>query len=848
MNILNKLTIRHLKLNKKRTIVSIIGIILSTALMVGIGLLFSTLRDNAIHETILNQGSYHSMLKEVSGKDINMVEKEKGIKDYFLSEFVGYSKIIDLEEENDDFYLRIDAVDDNYFKEIELARGRLPQNENEVLAPSSYENDKYFKLNNELKISLGTFLIDGEEQRRICRECTKEEQQFIKKDEKTYTIVGYYKNNPYTSWMDTTILMPLKKVSNDKNYDIYFHFNKMKQTDEITTKLKEEFNIDEVKYNNSLLGLSGISKYDNIINALVSSMAILLTLVAAGCIIVIYNSFAISVLERKKQFGLFSSIGATKKQIRKTVLFEAMVVGTIGIILGILGALLGIGVVLMIINHLLPDLLDGGPLRLCIYPLFIIVPIIFMIITILISAFIPARRASRISPIEAIRLNDDIKMPAKKLKTPKIIRHIFKEEGVIAYKNMKRNKKKYRITIISLFISIVLFLSFSSYMQLMFHGVGDFISNPNFDATLNVQGTSLTDKEISDLRREKSVSQSFYGTQYSLTTSTNLKENFTEEYRKYYSDDDTRYYINLIEVPKEDFEVYKKDAKVTRDIPLIYNNFNKIEYQKNSRKSYSMKKFENKKNIPIELCESRFTNSEDGNSTTNYACEKEIKEYALLNNDFFGIEEFKGNIEIVILIPKGYFGDLSEFNDGIEKTIYFDLKEKEDTMKEKIDSFIESGKIGDGTYYDIRENVRYTRNMIFVVKLLVYGFISLVSLIGVTSVFNTLYTSIHLRRREFAVLRSIGLTTGGFNRMLLFECFFFGMKSLLYSLPVSAILILVINHVMEGISDAGEIMWPVSSIIGVIFIVFFIILITTMYATRKIKHENIMDAIREENI
>lgn len=847
MNILNRLTIRHLKLNKKRTIVSIIGIILSTALMVGIGLLFSTLRDNAVRETIISQGSYHSMLKDVSGKNLDTVKQEKGIKDYFLSEVIGYSKITELEEDSD-FYIKIEAADDNYFKEVEVTRGRLPKNENEVIVPASYENDKYFKLNSKLNVSLGTFLIDGEEVKSICRECADEEQQFIEKEEKTYIIVGYYGNNPYTSWMDTTIITPLKKVSNDKNYNVYLHFDKMKQTDEITTKLKEEFNIEEVKYNTSLLGLSGISKYDNIIQTLVSSMTILLTLVAVGCIIVIYNSFAISVLERKKQFGLFSSIGATKKQIRKTVLFEAIVVGTIGIVLGILGALLGIGIVLMIINSLLPDLLNGGPLRLCIYPVFIIVPIIFMTITILISAFIPARRASKISPIEAIRLNDDIKMPAKKLKTPKIVHHIFKEEGVIAYKNMKRNKKKYRITIISLFISIVLFLSFSSYMQLMFHGVGDFISNPNYDATLNVYSTNLTNKEILDLRQEKSVKQSFYGIQYSLITLDNLRQNFTEEYKKIVNEDETAYHINLIEVPIKDFEIYKKDTKITKNIPIIYNNFNRIEYQKNSRKSYSMKKFEDKKSMSFKLCESRFEGMENDETKTNYACEKEIKEYALLNNDFFGIEEFKGNTEIVVLIPEGYFGDLSEFNDGIEKTLYFDLEEKKDTMKEKIDSLIETGKISDGAYYDIRENIQYTRNMIFVAKLLVYGFISLVSLIGVTSVFNTLYTSIHLRRREFAVLRSIGLTTGGFNRMLLFECFFFGMKSLLYSLPVSSALIVIINHVMEGISDAGEMMWPVHSMIGVIFAVFLIILLTTMYATRKIKHENIMEAIREENI
>ncbi|MDE5587089.1 MAG: ABC transporter permease [Bacilli bacterium] len=845
MNILNKLTIRHLKLNKKRTIVSIIGIILSTSLMVGIGLLFSTLRDNAVNETILRFGSYHSRISEVSGKDIDNLSKESGIKDYFLSEFISYATL--KESQGEDSYVRVEAGDTNYFGEIELVKGRLPQNEHEIIVSHSYSNDPLFKLESELTISTGVFLIDGEESKTRCNECTREEEIFIEKDSKTYTVVGYYGNNPYVSWIDPSIITMIPKVSNDSNYDVYLRFDKMSKADEITSKLAGEFGEKEVKYNSSLLGLSGISKYDNIIQSSLKSMVILLSLVSVGCIIVIYNSFAISVLERKKQFGLFSSIGATKKQIQHTVIFEAIVVGTLGVALGILGAFLGIGVVLMIINHLLPNLLEGGPLRLCVYPIFLIVPVIFMAITILVSAFIPARRASRISPIEAIRLNDDIKMPRRKLKTPRIIHSVFKEEGVIAYKNMKRNKKKYRITIVSLFISIVLFLTFSSYMQLIFGGINDFVTNPSFDSTLNIAMTNLTEKEITNLRNEKGVKQSFYGIEYELIASGNLSDNFTKSYKERYQVDNHKYIVYLLEVPQKDFEIYKKDIGITEDIPLIYNNFNMIEYKENSRKSYTMKRFDAKEPISFELCETKYNEKESGGTDTTYSCEKEIKEYALLEHDFFGIEEYKNNADTLIIIPKGYLGDLKEFNNGINNTIYFDLDNSDD-FKEKIDSYIEQGKIEEDAYSDIRENVRYTRNMIFVIKLLIYGFVGLVSLIGITSVFNTLYTSIHLRRREFAVLRSIGLTTGGFNRMLLFECFFFGMKSLLYSLPFSAVLILLLNRAMEDVTSFGETVWPVGSIIGVILAVFFIILITTMYATKKIKHENIMEAIREENI
>ena len=171
-------------------------------------------------------------------------------------------------------------------------------------------------------------------------------------------------------------------------------------------------------------------------------------------------------MERKKQFGLLSSVGATKKQIRRTVFYEATIVGIIGVILGLISAYIGIGIVIMIINHLLSGILsESFTFTLTTYPLFVVIPILFIIAVIYISAWIPAKQASKISPIEVIRQNDDIKLNKKKIKTSKLVTKIFGVEGELALKNIKRNRKKYRITIISLFISIVTFIAFYTYLD-----------------------------------------------------------------------------------------------------------------------------------------------------------------------------------------------------------------------------------------------------------------------------------------------------------------------------------------------------------------------------------------------
>ena len=138
--------------------------------------------------------------------------------------------------------------------------------------------------------------------------------------------------------------------------------------------------------------------------------------------------------------------------------------------------------------------------------------------------------------------------------------------------------------------------------------------------------------------------------------------------------------------------------------------------------------------------------------------------------------------------------------------------------------------------------------MILVIKILLYGFISLVTLIGVTSVFNTINTSIALRRKEFAMLRSMGLTPGGFNKIICFESLFFGMKSLLYALPFSCLVIIWIHMSIGNIVSYSDIMWPWNAFLIAIVGVFLIVFATMIYATKKVKRENILDSIREENI
>lgn len=844
MGILNKLTITHLKMNKRRTVVTIIGIVLSTALMVGIGLLLSTFRENAIDTVVANTGDYHVAFYNLNEEQYNTIKDNKSIKKTLLTEKIGYSFF----NNNEAIYtLKVLGVKNDYLNELKIVSGRLPQNENEIVLSNDINADK---LNKKITLNIG-IRYNGVEEAPDNEMLI--EEQIINTTEKEYTVVGTFEHDSYFSYRDAGIPAYTLTKNIDNNINIYVTYKNPKVTYDETDNLVNKLSLNsetQVSTNIELLALSGSSRYSNFMGAMIGTLTIVLVILSIGCIIVIYNSFAISVIERKKQFGLLSSIGATRKQIRKTVLFEAVTVGTIGIILGIASAYLGIGVVTAIINKLLPDIFEA-PLRLATYRIFIVIPIIFMVITVFISAFIPAYKASKISPIKAIRLNDDIKIKGKKVKTPKYIRKTFGEEGEIALKNIKRNKKKYRITILSLFISIVLFISFSGYMEYMFSGVDSYSSIPSFDGgvtidvTADQSNTPAVKGFANDVINGKGVKEGIFINQYELETKTILnKDNYNPKvYNLWQKNIDNREeYGNLVivEVTSEKFNQLLKSMNKTEVKPILYNSYKGIKYSNNSRKVYELDKYSKDLSISFEICRNLYDEEQ------TRTCEHEINDYYLGSPKLFADDYLKDSFEPILIVPVNYLEYLPEIHNGYNSYIFLGISNNE-ALETNLENLSSKYNIS-YDYMNIAEQYQLIRNLIFCVKLLIYGFITLVTLIGVTSVFNTINTSIHLRRREFAVLRSMGLSNHGFNKMLFFESIFFCIKSLLYALPVSMGVVVLLHQSFQSMTETDTYIIPYNSIIIAVIGVFFIIMITTIYSTRKIRHENILDAIREENI
>lgn len=493
-----------------------------------------------------------------------------------------------------------------------------------------------------------------------------------------------------------------------------------------------------------------------------------------------------------------------------------------------------------------------------------------MVGTILLSAFIPAKKAAKISPIEAIRLNDDIKVNKRKIRTSRLTKKLFGIEGELALKNMKRNKKKYRITILSLFISIVLFLAFSSFLSYGTKGSSMFFETVDYDVTVYAftssnqyhEEVNSKLKQIASLDRVEEFAITSQNNQFELSS---ISTKWTKEFESYTSrfDEDYRYPLMFLALDDGNYKKYIESLGLsfaeynTSEVkPILLNKKLERDYDTQKTKEYAYTKSNHFK-MDLVLGDEVVYNPDGEVEVTPVEMDPvTVDVYAtdqlpsLISASDGGLTFIISNKMLATLeeISSTYLSDpQGAVPVSLEYWLFIKSSEHSKLSEEIEDSFSDNALPYYFNVTDVTAGMQLEKNMVFVIGMFLYGFISLVTLIGVTSVFNTINTSIALRRKEFAVLRSIGLTPKGMNKMLAYESILYGLKALLYALPVSFAVMFLIHLSMNDLMSFAF-MIPWREVIIAIVAVFLITFLTMIYASSKIKKENILDAIREENI
>ena len=416
MNIFHQFTLASLKKNRVRTLVTVIGIVLSMALMTAViegansGLAYLFRRE------IAQTGAFHGFWCEVSPNDVSSLAAQKEIKKTAVMRRVGYAKT-DIRTAR---YLQIEAMgkDLTELLSVRLTAGRLPENGRELILPDRYvrQLSQRVQVGDTITLSVGQRTRDG--QTLPARESLKEDELLTDCREQTYNVVGFFeKLDSQIEGYDSPSFIALTAGDADGAATVFFTVKHPSGFYNAMLELKESgVNYDWVAHRD-LLAYSGSFRNGNISRMLYGLVAILVVLIAFGSISLIYNSFSISVSERTRQFGILKSVGATKKQIRGAVLYEGLVLCGIGIPLGAGIGCAGIGITLYCLRDsfgfIFADRALGVQMKLVISWAGLGIAALLCLLITLISAWIPARRALSVSPISAIRQSADVRIRAK---------------------------------------------------------------------------------------------------------------------------------------------------------------------------------------------------------------------------------------------------------------------------------------------------------------------------------------------------------------------------------------------------------------------------------------------------
>ncbi|WP_062108315.1 ABC transporter permease [Bacillus niameyensis] len=863
MNIVNKVTLRHLKENKRRTLVTIMGVIISVAMLTAVATIGVSFMDLLKRQEIADSGEWHVLYKDVNPEQIQAIKKDEDTEKLVLSRELGFALLEGGKNENKP-YLYIKEYSKLGFEQfpIELSSGRLPQAENEIAisediaksAKVDYQIGDVIKLDVGRRISHNKEMTEPLDQSWSLEidekgEMAEELQDTVTKE---LTVVGTIKvprwemawAPGYTavSYLDESQLEPnevvnasvvLKKVKGS----LFEHGQ----------QLAEKNKIEEVQFNNNLLRYYGVIKNEGMRTTLYSLTAIIMAIIIVGSVSLIYNAFAISVSERSRHLGMLSSIGATRQQKRNSVFFEGAVIGLISIPLGFIFGLLGMGITFAFINTIIQGSLGvSEKLMVTVTPGSILVAVIVSIITIFISTFIPARRASRISAIDAIRQTADVKLTGKAVKTSKLVRKLFGIEAEIGLKNLKRNKRRYQATVFSLVISIILFLSVSFFTDNLKKSLSLSQKDINFDLMVEL-GHEGDDRFLESILAMDDVTKYNVMTEVSNLSTWVDKDATADPLREeeYFNDQlkegEYPYYIDLFALDDESMKLYAEEVGANYD--ELQNNLTAIVIDTIKYEDAAAGKYVETKAIHSKVGEKLDL------YLTDWETEKEtfidqVTVAALTDKKPMG--RMYGSLGgLNIIVSESTFNKLGKgalLESANRPSLYLNSKDPIKTGK-KIEE-LEEIKHYIFKVYQIRQQ---DEQMVLLMSVFTYGFIALITLISIANILNTISTSIALRKREFAMLKSMGMTPKGFNQMINYESIFYGIKALLYGLPLSIGVMLLMHRALGNSFDYAFTL-PWMDILYVIIAVFLIVGISMLYSTSKVKKENIIDALKQENI
>lgn len=885
MSITKKLALRHLKQNKTRSVLTVLGITISVVMLTVIFTCATSFAHYYGERAINTNVNWHFFVKT----DYESAKKYL-LSDYSLKD-IGFEKDLSTEEQSYKIYsdkanyLRTGTIyqgDAQYIKDTVTCKydGALPKSDNEIMVEQSLikNNGLELKIGDEIKIAVGSRL-KGDFVILPVMGNYQFGERFEKEKDETFKVVGILHNNEPTE--RGAIIRGMSDFKS-KNLVAYGKIKKITPFSYIKingiydkfgfTKKKRAFNVGEnTGFLNSRLAFS-IDKNDlPQVLKLTAIGIVVFAVIFVSSFAMIYNSFALSVGEQIKYLGMLSSVGATRKQKKKTLYFEGAILGGIGIILGIVLGLLTTFISQSAMNAKIASIMEGYndnikySTHISLWVLCLIV--ILAALTVFVSIISPVQKAARITAIDAIRKTDEIKRKGK-IRTPFIITKLFGFEGDIAFKNLRRNGRKSRTIIACICICAVLFLSCNYFCE-------TFKEASNLDYEIpyqlmyqySAESKAQLEKARNYLKTNKRVKRfySIWEAWYSiLRGDINPYDNsrlydmsfqnesiFVDKY-KFIATQDITYTAHLID--DEDFNAlckkngidYKKYYSPDKDGSIKTIVINGID--RNDEPIFNnnlLGKTIGCYDIDSEKTERENKLDENGNQVYFYYKTGCTSIYKFCDSIKYDKDNPICNLDssgVAFYAPKCVYDKYSD-----DDSFYFDYGIETDEpykVEKELKDYLSENE-AEGDVYNNYNWMMKEKSIISAVQFLSYAFILLITLITVFNIINTMTAQIAGRKKELAMLKSVGMTPKEFKKMLIFESMFYGLFGLLFGVPLSLVINRVVGYI---ISKDNPIPFSVNIWLYLIacVAVFVIIGLTMIYSLKLIKNNSIIDSLKDD--
>ena len=858
MSIIQKLTLAHLKKNKGRTVVTILGICVSVAMITAVFVCIASFFN------YFEDVSYYGSGDWVACAAVNEENIEKLTEQDEISRL---GLVASLSPKKSSFSIdgrsprwsvgSIFAGDRTALSQFVTAdlEGELPALEDEIIVSKEFieKNELNWKIGDRISLSTGERSYNGE---YITGKYIPGEA-FTALDEAEYTISGIIGEN-----LPTRNYTILRLADEDELKSSCTAYIQLKSIDfnsyAALTRIMKDCGCTDYSISDDVLATNfSFAADSSLVKSTLPMCALILAVIMFASVALIYNAFGMSLSERTRYLGMLASTGATRQQKSASVYFEGFILGLIGIPVGIGAGVLGIYITLQAVGSRIQEsgMINGGEnveLKV-IVPLWVIIGVIIVsAVTIFISAMIPARKASRITPISAIRQTNEIRVNARRLRSSRLVRVVFGYEGELANKNMKRNGRKSRVITGSIALSIVLFLTCNTFCD-MFVKANDIQTGAPYQIYASVETAEdyeLLYNEAYELEQTEklySVTNISYvvGASALETNQDIVKDEYlTSAYKDLF--DDNIAFLNII-----DDDAFKK---------LCYNNgIDSAPY------------FEMNSDAPLKI-KSLLMNNVSHEASGPKAFNDSIIGQSFCYNEFG--ENGKPTGEPDPNVPQAVVSDFVEYdpdnyvcglNSDLSVSLYAPLSTylkackatgypeqltlgietgDADSLEEQLNTIVDDNSLT-GVYVLNMESTMQTMNtLIFVLQVFIYGFVALITLISVANIINTVSTGIDLRKKEFAMFKSVGITPAGFRKMICLESLFYGLKALLFGLPASVLL----SYLMYLALQSSLIPFTVNVFLylAVVAAVFLIVGFAMFFSVSKLKKDSIVETLKED--